>query len=168
MGMSFQQLKTGDRVYHPTYGLGVIEGTVTLDQGGQATEFYSVRLPKGGMLTVPLERAPTLGLRRIVNGLKAVVACLRTPAHVLPDNDRARVIELKASWQAARSSALTEAVRDLMSWSRTHRLTPNDKRWLTSACERLSAEAAVVDSIELIQAQTAIQQAINSLKTAPA
>lgn len=162
--MSLQRLKTGDQVYHPTYGLGVIEGTTTLDQGGQATEFYSVRLPKGGMLTVPLDRAPTLGLRRIVNGLAAVVACLRTPARALPDNDRARVIELKASWQAPRSSAVTEAVRDLMGWGRTHRLTPNDKRWLTNACERLSAEAAVVDSIDLIQAQTAIQKEINSLK----
>jgi RNA polymerase-interacting CarD/CdnL/TRCF family regulator len=44
--MSFQRLQPGDRISHPTYGLGVVEGTTTFDQDSRATEFYSVRLPK--------------------------------------------------------------------------------------------------------------------------
>jgi len=166
--MSFQRLQSGDRVSHPTYGLGVIEGVTTFDQGGRATDFYSVRLPKGGMLTVPVDRAEALGLRLIVNSVVTIVACLHTPMRPLPDNDRERVVELKARWQAARPAALTEAVRDLMGRSRTHRLTPSDKRWLASACERLSAEAALVDAIDLFQAQTTIQREVDLLKASAA
>ena len=30
--MSFQRLQPGDRISHPMYGLGVVEGMTTLDQ----------------------------------------------------------------------------------------------------------------------------------------
>jgi RNA polymerase-interacting CarD/CdnL/TRCF family regulator len=60
------------------------------------------------------------------------------------------------------------AVRDLSGRSRTHRLTPNDKRWLTEACERMSAEAALVDAIDLFQARAVIQHKIELLKSAVA
>jgi RNA polymerase-interacting CarD/CdnL/TRCF family regulator len=163
--MSFQQLQSGDKVSHPMYGLGVVEGVTTLDQDGRAKDFYSVRLPKGDMLTVPVDRAEALGLRLIVNGLATIAACLRSPVRPLPDNDHERVVELKACWHAPRPAALAEAVRDLMGRSRTHRLTPGDKRWLANACERLSAEAASVDAIDLFRAQAAIQQEIDLLKS---
>ena len=163
--MSYQRLQPGDRVSHPMYGFGVVEGVTTRDQGGLATDFYSVRLSQAGMLSVPVDRAEALGLRRIINSLATIVARLRTPARPLPDNDRERVVALKVCWQAPRPAALAEAVRDLMGRSRTHRLTPSDKRWLAHACERLSAEAALVDAIDLFRAQDAIQQEVDLLKS---
>ncbi len=166
--MSFQRLQPGDRVSHPVYGFGVVEGVTTFNQGGETTDFYSVRLSHASLLTVPVDRAEALGLRRIVNGLATIVPWLRAPAHALPDNDRARVVDLKASWLAPQPAALAHAVRDLLGRSHTHRLTPNDKRWLTEACERMSAEAALVDAIELFQARAAIQREIELLKSAVA
>jgi len=163
--MSFQQLQPGDRISHPMYGLGVVEGMTTLDQAGQATDFYRVRLSRGSMLTVPVDRAQALGLRLVVNGLAITVACLRDSMRPLPDNDRERVVQLQACWQAPQPAALAGAVRDLMGRSRTRRLTPGDKRWLASACERLSAEAALVDAIDLFQARAAIQQEVALLKS---
>ena len=163
--MSFQRLQPGDRISHPMYGLGVVEGMTTLDQGGQATDFYRVRLSHGSMLTVPVNRAQALGLRLIVNGLAITVACLRAPIRPLPDNDRERVVQLQACWQAPQPAALAGAVRDLMGRSRTRRLTPGDKRWLANACERLSAEAALVDAIDLFQARATIQQEVDLLKS---
>jgi len=166
--MSFQRLQPGDRISHPTYGLGVVEGTTTFDQGGRATEFYSVRLTKDNLLTVPVDRAEALGLRLIVNGLAAVAACLHTPMHPLPNNDRERFIWLKACSRAPQPQALAEGVRDLMGRSRTCRLTPADKRWLVSAGERLSAEAALVDAIDEFRAWEAVQREIDLLKPAVA
>jgi RNA polymerase-interacting CarD/CdnL/TRCF family regulator len=163
--MSFQRLRPGDRVSHPMYGFGVIEGVTTLDQGGQATDLYTVRLPGGSLLTVPVERAESLGLRVIVNSVAVIAACLRAPARPLPDNDRERVVKLKACWHAPQPAALAQAVRDLMGRSHTHRLTPGDKRWLASACERLSGEAALVDAIDLFEARAAIQGEIDRLKS---
>ncbi len=166
--MSFQRLQPGDRISHPTYGLGVVEGTTTFDQDGRATEFYSVRLTKESLLTVPVDHAEALGLRLIVNGLAAIVACLHTPTHSLPDNDRERLIWLRTCWHASEPRAVAEAVRDLMGRSRTHRLTPADKRWLVNASERMSAEAALVDAIDVLQAREEIQREIDLLKPAVA
>ena len=163
--MSFQRLQQGDRISHPMYGLGVVEGMTTLDQGGRATDFYRVRLSRGAMLTVPVDRAQALGLRLVVNGLAITVACLHDSIHPLPDNDRERVVQLQACWQAPQPAALAGAVRDLMGRSRTRRLTPGDKRWLANACERLSAEAALVDAIDLFQARATIQQEVALLKS---
>jgi RNA polymerase-interacting CarD/CdnL/TRCF family regulator len=163
--MSIKQLEAGDEVFHPVYGFGVVEGRTTRDQAGQATDYYGVRLSEGGVLSVPVARAETLGLRRVVNSLSAIVRCLRSPASSLPDNDRQRILELKARWQSPQPMALIEAVRDLSARSHTRTLTPADKKWLTSACERLIGEAARVDAIDPVEARAVIQAEVDRLKS---
>ena len=158
--MSMHLLQPGDRVYHPMYGFGVIESLTARDQA----DYYGIRLSDGTVLSVPVARAEGLGLRPIANSLTTVVAGLRSTARPLPDDDRERAIQLKARWQAPQPTALTQAVRDLLGRSRTSHLTPADKRWLTSACERLSTEAAWVDAIEPREARAAIQQEIERFK----
>jgi RNA polymerase-interacting CarD/CdnL/TRCF family regulator len=146
------------------YGFGVIEGMTTRDQSGQAADYYGVRLSDGGVLSVPVTRAEAVGLRRVVNSLSSIMSCLRSSAHTLPDNDRQRAVELKACWQSPDPASLARAVRDLVHRSRTRKLTPADKKWMNSACERLSAEASLVDAVELVEARAAIQGEVDRLK----
>jgi RNA polymerase-interacting CarD/CdnL/TRCF family regulator len=162
--MSVKQLKAGDQVFHPMYGFGVVEGMLTRDQAGQPADYYGVRLSAGGVLSVPVARADAVGLRRVVNGFKTIVACLHSPARPLPDNDRQRIVELKARWQSPQPGALAEAVRDLLARSRVRSLTPADKKWLANACDRLSDEAARVDAIEVAEARAMIQREMDHLK----
>ncbi len=162
--MSARPLRSGDRVFHPVYGFGVIEGMTTRDLSGTSTDYYGVRLSTGGVLSVPVARADSVGLRRVVNSLKAISTCLHSQALPLPDDARQRAAELSSRWQAPQPAALAEAVRDLLIRSHSRTLTPSDKRWLASACERLSAEAALVDAITLEEARVAIQREIDRLK----
>lgn len=168
--MNIHLLQSGDRVFHPIYGLGVVEGRMTRDQAGQTIECYSVRISDGALLSVPLDRVEAVGLRPIVNSLASIVACLHTPAHTLPDDDRERLARLKAHSQAREPAALSQAVRDLLNRGRDCRLTSADRKWLESACERLSAEAAWVDEVSQEKARAAIQQEISrfELDEAPA
>jgi len=163
--MSVEQLKAGDQVFHPMYGFGVVEGMTTRDQSGQTANYYGVRLSAGGVLTVPVVRAQDVGLRRVVNGLKTIAASLHSPARPLPDNDRQRIVELKARWQSPQPGALAEAMRDLLARSHARSLTPADKKWLANACERLSDEAARVDAIDVAQARAVIQREMEQLKS---
>jgi RNA polymerase-interacting CarD/CdnL/TRCF family regulator len=163
--MSAKLLGAGERVFHPVYGFGVIEGLIMRDQSGQNTEFYTVRLSDGGVLTVPVSRAESLGLRPIANSLSSIVKCLRSPAQPLPDNDRQRFVELQTRWRTPKPAALAQAVRDLWCRSRTRSLTPADKRWLANACDTLSTEAALVDSIDQEKARAVIQQELDGLKS---
>lgn len=153
--------QTGDRVFHPVYGLGVIEGFKARDRAGSATDDYCIHLSEGATLSVPVARAEALGLRPVVNGITSILTCLRSPALPLPDEDHHRAAELKARAQAPQPAALTQAVRDLLNHGQTHRLTPADKDWLAKACERLGAEAAWVDAIDPTQARHAIQQEVS-------
>jgi RNA polymerase-interacting CarD/CdnL/TRCF family regulator len=162
--MSVEQFEAGDQVFHPMYGFGVVEGMITRDQSGQPANYYGVRLSVGGMLSVPVARARSVGLRRVVNGLKNIVVYLRSPAHPLPDNDRQRVVELKARWQSPQPQALAEAVRDLLARSHSRGLTPADKKWLANACDRLSGEAARVEGIDVSEARAVIQSEMDQLK----
>jgi RNA polymerase-interacting CarD/CdnL/TRCF family regulator len=158
--MSANPLQAGDRVYHPMYGFGKIESVAVRDQA----DYYGIRLSDGTVLSVPVKRAETVGLRPVINGLASIAAGLRSTARPLPDDDRQRALELKARWQASNPVALTQAVRDLLSRGRSSHLTPADKRWLTNACERLSTEAALVDEIAPTEARAAIQQEIDRFK----
>lgn len=160
-----RSLQVGDQVFHPTYGFGVLESLSTRDGTGQPQVYYGVRLVEGGVLSVPVTRAESVGLRRVVNSVKTIVTGLRSTARALPDNDRQRVVELKSRWQSAQPAAVTEGVRDLLARSRTHNLTPADKKWLMSACERLSGEAARVDAIDLARARIVILEEVDRLKT---
>ncbi len=162
--MSIEPLQPGDRIHHPAYGFGVIEGVATLEQNGQAVECYRIRMAYRGRLTVPIDHAEAVGLRVLVNGLARIAAGLRKPAHPLSENHRERGRELDAYWHDMRSEALTEGVRDLMSRERRGKLTSNDRRWLSSACERLSTEIALVDAMELFKARAAMQREIDLLK----
>lgn len=161
--MSIQRLQPGDRVSHPSYGFGVIEGTQTFDQDGRPTEFYTVRISHGGTLTVPVDRAEALGLRVISNSLKVIAASLRGDAAALPDNDRERMVMLKSRWHDQQPGVLAQTVRDLLARGRTRRLTPADKRWLAEAVERLSSEVSLVDEIDLAQARAAVQREMEQI-----
>ncbi|MBN1890385.1 MAG: hypothetical protein JW850_20495 [Thermoflexales bacterium] len=156
--------QTGDRVFHPMYGVGVIEGLTTRDKIEPPGEYYAVRLPQGAVLSVPVTKANDLGLRRIANSLSTIVACLRSPAHPLPNDDRQRAAELKTRARLSKPGALSQAVRDLVCYSHTHKLKPADKNWLAAACERLSAEAAWVDAIDPGEAQATIRQEIDHMR----
>jgi len=163
--MNAVQLKIGDQVLHPAYGFGVLENVVTRDDTGNATDYYGIRLTDGGVLTVPVARAEALGLRRVVNSMSVILRCLRSQAKPLPDDDRQRVVELKARWHSSRPQDLAHTVRDLVGRSRSNKLTPADKKWLSNACDRLSAEAALVDAIDVDKARAALQDEVERLKT---
>jgi CarD family transcriptional regulator len=160
--MSMERLTTGDRVLHPMFGFGVIESLTTREQGGQARDYYNITLSYRAVISVPVARAEALGLRRVVNGLATILACLRAPARALPEGTRERTAELSMRWQASQPTAVARTMRDLLGCSRA--LTMGDKRWLAKARERLSAEAALVDDIGVDEARRAIQNEMDQFK----
>lgn len=168
--MDNRAFRCGDRIVHPVYGLGVVEGLAVRDPSCPTSEYYKIRIAGGDLLSVPVNRAIELGVRLISNSLDNVIRCLRSKARPLPDDDRLRLAELKTRSQAAGPLALAQAVRDLLNRGRSIRLTPADHRWLDNACERLSAEIAWVDDTELDHARTAVRREVErfELDRAPA
>jgi RNA polymerase-interacting CarD/CdnL/TRCF family regulator len=169
--MKAKTFQPGDHVLHPLFGFGVIQDVMTRESEGQSTDYYNILLTGNGLLSLPVAQAKALGLRRAVNGLAALIACLHSPADPLPDDARLRAIELNTRLRAPQPKALMETVRDLLDRGLTRNLTPADKKWLLGAQERLSVEVAIVDRTASDEARAAIQREIEAFtqrKPAPA
>ncbi len=166
--MTTQRLRVGDAVIHPRYGFGTVKNVLTQEHDGADVEYYEIGLSdNNGMLSVPVEHAADLGLRRLVNGVAATLERLREKAQPLPEHARLRSLELSARWNAPEPGALAGGVRDLLGYARQFGIKGMDLQWLTRACERLGAEAAQVDGITLGAARHAISQEVSRLKTPP-
>jgi RNA polymerase-interacting CarD/CdnL/TRCF family regulator len=165
--MTTNLLQVGDEVIHPRYGFGTVEALLARDRDGESVNYYEVRLAASGLLSVPVDQADDLGLRRLVNGVTATLDLIRANALPLPDHPRMRNAELLSRWQSPEPAALAGAVRDLLGHARQFGLKSGEQQWLTRACERLGAEAARVDGITLAAARLAITREVTRLKTPP-
>jgi RNA polymerase-interacting CarD/CdnL/TRCF family regulator len=168
--MEATQLGSGDPVYHPKYGFGVIRGIRDHDIGhlvqesasGAAESYYEVDMAVGGSLFVPVGRAEMVGLRRLSNSLEAIFKCFRAASSALPEDSRERMADLRRCEQSREPQALREAVRDLVAIRRNCALTNPEKKWLDQACRRLSVEAAIVEGISESAAYAAILAAVEA------
>lgn len=163
-----EQLGAGEPVYHPKYGFGIVRGIrdegmahLTGPSAGAITEpYYEIDITGEGTLFVPIRRAQMVGLRRLSNSLAVIAACLASESGVLPPDGRQRLAGLRLSEQAREAEALPRAVRDLLATRRSSPLSNPERKWLDSACRRLSAEAAAVDHIPVSEAHAAILAAV--------
>lgn len=167
---------TDDLIFHPRNGCGTIRSltrrvpfppTQNGEAGeaaqGQAQDYYDVLLLDGGTMYVPVNRAESLGLRLLTNGIDVIRACLHSPPRSLPRDGRERAAELLRRSQMAEPTALVATVRDLVVQSRGRALSASETAWLRKSCERLSIEAALVDGIPRAQAYDAIWETVKLL-----
>jgi RNA polymerase-interacting CarD/CdnL/TRCF family regulator len=165
-------LKSGDPIYHPKYGFGAIQGVTRRDrldpmsvgtEPDRSEDYYDIHLEDGGTLLVPVNRAESVGLRRLTNGVEAIKAGLRSPAQSLPAGFRQRTAVLKMREQLAEPAGLAHSVRDLLAQCRGRTLSAGEKMWLDKSCQRLSTEAALVDHISMFEARAAILAVVRDL-----
>jgi RNA polymerase-interacting CarD/CdnL/TRCF family regulator len=176
MSRSNNMLGPGDPIFHPHYGFGTVhcmtrrdrmhpnqEPTSAESVSDQTEDYYDIQLAAGGTLLVPVNRAESVGLRRLSNGIEAIKACLSSPAQSLPTSFRERAAALRVRQQLAEPAALANSVRDLLAQSRGRTLSNGERSWLDKSCERLSAEAALVDHITVYEARAAIREVVTRL-----
>ena len=169
-------LVPGDPIFHPKYGFGTIHSLTRRDrihpiqepsaadaESDITEDYYEIQLLEGGTLLVPVSRAESVGLRRLTNGVEAIKAGLSSPAQSLPADSRERAAALRVRGQMAEPTALAHSVRDMLAQSRGRALSAGEKTWLDKSCQRLSAEAALVDRISVVEARAAIWDVVREM-----
>ncbi len=170
------KLRPGDPIFHPRYGFGTIQGLTRRDRSqpidepsvadlgsDRVEDYYEIHLSQGGTLLVPVQRAESVGLRRLSVGIETIKRCLNSPAQGLPSNYRERAAALQVREQGAEPTALADSVRDVLAQSRERTLSKGERAWLDKSCQRLVAEAALVDRTTVLEAQAALRAAVNQL-----
>jgi CarD family transcriptional regulator len=155
--------KTGDAVFHPTRGAGVVIGIEDRKWDGEKRLYYTIDLlgHPGTKVKIPASTAKEIGLRHAMSQtkLKKVWHVLRDNPQKLPKDHKDRYAAIEEKLHTGDAFEVAEAVRD-MAWRRKQegKLTTKGKRIYEEALTLLAGEIAAVQEIELEEAEGQVYQ----------
>ena len=158
--------KAGDAVVHRVRGAGVVVGVEERQWRGSSEMYYRIQLLNStkSRLMVPASAAEKIGLRHPIpqSKLEQVWRVLLAHPRTLPTDHKERYALLAAKLSARDVLRVAEVVRD-MAWRRRHRgrLTMRGTQMYEDGMMRLAGEIAVVQHIELIDAETEIRNKLD-------
>jgi CarD family transcriptional regulator len=159
--------KAGDAVVHRIRGAGVVIGVEERQWRGSNEMYYRIQLLNSPncRLMIPASAAEEIGLRHPISQskLKQVWCVLLGDPRTLPTDHKERYELLVAKLDTRDVLQLAEVVRD-MAWRQRHkgRLTTRGKRIYEDGITRLAGEIAVVQEIELVDAEAEIREKLDS------
>jgi CarD family transcriptional regulator len=150
--------KTGDAVFHPVRGAGMVSGIKDRKQDGEKHSYYTIELlgHPGTKVMIPTTAAKEIGLRHAMSQtkLKKVWRVLRGDPGRLPKDHKDRYEVIQERLDSGDASEVAEAVRD-MAWRRKRegKLTTRGKRIFDEAMMLLVGEIAAVEDIDVEEAE---------------
>jgi RNA polymerase-interacting CarD/CdnL/TRCF family regulator len=144
--------KTGDAVFHPIRGAGVITAIKDRKWDGEKRRYYTIDLVShpSTKLMIPTNAAKGIGLRRAISQtkLRKVWRVLRGDPQKLPKDHKERYAVIEEKLHSGDALEVARAVRD-MAWRRKRegKLTTKGKRIYDEAVMLLSGEIAAVQEI---------------------
>jgi CarD family transcriptional regulator len=150
--------KTGDAVFHPVRGAGLVTGIKNRKWDGKERRYYMIELlgHPGTRVMVPTSTAQEIGLRHAMSQtkLKKVWRVLRGDPQKLPKDHKDRYAVIEEKLHTGDAFEVAEAVRD-MAWRRKQegKLTTRGKRIYDEAVMLLAGEIAAVQEIEMEEAE---------------
>jgi CarD family transcriptional regulator len=152
--------KPNDLVVHPNHGIGSVGTTVEMAVDGETHRLLVVDFRRTALtLRIPERTLEQSGLRRLSTKetMQAALAVLPAPRAALPGHWSRWANIYVAKLNSGKPELLAEVLRDL---------TPLGGSWKAKlydeALHRLSEELAVVEDIELAEAQRRIESQIVS------
>jgi CarD family transcriptional regulator len=157
------RFSVNDKVIHPAHGAGRITGIEHRGQVSESTSYYVIEIPAQRLtLHVPSQRMEQSGIRPVMTPgkLPGVLAMLRSPADLLPDDAGTRQEGMCEKLDTGLALQLAQVVRDLTWHRRRAHLTKKDTDLLNRGRALLAAEMALVSDTEIGDATRAIDAAL--------
>ena len=148
-------LKSGDYVVYPTHGVGQVQGIGEETIAGQELELVVVTFDNERMtLRVPTDKLEASGLRPIVSAkeMEVALAGLTGRARVKRTMWSRRAQEYESKINSGEPGQIAEVLRDLHRNVGQPDQSFSERQIYEVALDRLAAEVAAVDSIDLEQA----------------
>jgi RNA polymerase-interacting CarD/CdnL/TRCF family regulator len=150
----FMQLKVGDSVVHPVYGVGNI---VKIEEKRFSEKekllYYKVALSKN-TIWIPVEAQTTIGLRLVTakSDLDQYRDLLKSPPAPIPKDHNQRHRKQVNHPKQVSFQVVCEVVRDLSAWNLRKPLGREDKGTLMKTRERLYQEWAIAAGLPITEA----------------
>ena len=153
--------QVGDRIVHPSYGVGTVTEIKVRHTLGSGKRYYSIELldQPATVVMVPVGAEEKMGLRRPVAETKLgrVWRVLRGDPKTLPSDHEKRCTLLDEKLSSGDVFAIAEVLRDL-TWRRAEKrhLTIRGKRLYERGMALLAGEVASVQDSDLLDAEILI------------
>jgi CarD family transcriptional regulator len=155
----------GDKVVHPTHGAGLVTGIEKQDLLEQYHSYYIIDLTVDDRtLMIPVSNAEEIGLRSISQRavLSQVWDTLGVAAETLPDDYKKRQERIQEKLKTGDAIEVAEVIRDLSSLKREDHLTSFDTKLLERAQQFLACEVALVEEVQVSEAERMIFETLNN------
>jgi RNA polymerase-interacting CarD/CdnL/TRCF family regulator len=163
------QFKVGDRVVHPTHGLGSvvkIEEREFSDKGRRM--YYQVNFPKS-TVWIPVRASGGSGLRLVTaqNELDRYRDLLKSAPVPLHQNHTKRQLQLASHLKQGSFQGVCEVVRDLTAWGRQKTLGATDNATLKKTRANLYQEWAGAAGVTVAEATKEVESLLQLTVAAP-
>lgn len=155
--------QVGDKVVHPMHGAGIVESIVQKKVNGMVRDYYTLKLPVGGMLVmIPTENSTEIGVRPV---------CLFAEANDIIEQMSNIEIDMTQNWNRRyrenmlriKSGDLLEVarvVKGLMIRDGERGLSTGERKMLTSAKQILISEIVLSQDSNYEDVEARINRAL--------
>jgi len=155
--------RVGDKIVHPMHGAGIVDEIVTRKVNGVLRDYYSLRLPVGGMLVmIPTENCAEIGVRAVLTAEEAdrVLGEIATVQVELEPNWNQRYRENMLRLKSGDLLEVAKVVKCLMLRDSRRGLSTGERKMLHSAKQILISEIGMAQDISYHEAEIRINRAL--------
>lgn len=155
--------RVGDKIVHPMHGAGIVDEIVTRKVNGVLRDYYSLRLPVGGMLVmIPTETCGEIGVRAVLTAEEAdrVLGEIAGIQVELEPNWNQRYRENMLRLKSGNLLEVSKVVKCLMLRDSRRGLSTGERKMLHSAKQILISEISMAQDIPYEEAELRINKAL--------
>ena len=157
--------KTGDFVVYPTHGVGKVIGVEKEEIAGIKLDLVIINFDRDRMtLRVPLDKAPTSGLRKLSSKkiMEDAMTTLKGRARIKRTMWSRRAQEYEAKINSGDPGLIAEVVRDLHRNVGQPDQSFSERQIYEAARDRLASEVAAVDKTDMEAATEKLETVLTS------
>ena len=157
--------QVGDKIVHPMHGAGVVDEIVTQKVDGVLRDYYSLKLPVGGMqVMIPTDHCGEIGVRAILTGAETeqVLGELAALQVDMDDNWNHRY---RINLERMKSGSLLEVgkvAKGLLDREARRGLSTGERKMLHAAKQILASEVGLAQCISYQEAEDRIRRALQA------
>ena len=157
--------RIGDKIVHPMHGAGIVDEIVTRKVNNVLRDYYSLRLPVGGMLVlIPTDHCQEIGVRPVLSreesdGVLGQIADLQVK---LETNWNHRYQENMSRLKSGDLLEVAKVVKSLLLRDTRRGLSTGERKMLHSARQILISELSLSHDISYEEAEERINQVLHA------
>lgn len=155
--------QVGDKIVHPMHGAGIIDSIVQKKMNGVVRDYYTMKLPAGGMMVlIPIDHVEEIGVRPVVDPSQAdaLLAALDKIDVDMTQNWNRRYRENMMRLKSGNLLEVARVVKGLMQRDGERGLSTGERKMLHNAKQILISELVLSQNASYEDMEARVNKAL--------